>query len=186
MDRMSLLLIMWFAVCVGCSRRTKEWNAEHYFSKPEVIALCDAIRNDNIKSATELLDAGADANAKGRDNMTPLVFSLRYSRTDAFQLLLERGADPNVVFRSGFGTSSEKNDTVVHKTARGKDFGQFESVMKHGGDANLVGTRWSRTPIFEAIDGNNRVVDRIKLLIESGADINFVDELHYTPLIYSC
>ncbi|MFC1759680.1 hypothetical protein ACFL2H_13085 [Planctomycetota bacterium] len=32
---MSLLLIMWFAVCVGCSRRTKEWNAEHYFSKPE-------------------------------------------------------------------------------------------------------------------------------------------------------
>ena len=52
------------------------WNAEDFFDDPQVVALCRAIEAKDLREIDRLIAAGADANALGRDNMTPGAFSL--------------------------------------------------------------------------------------------------------------
>jgi ankyrin repeat protein len=87
----------------------KNWRAEDYFDDPQVIELCRAIANgaakfnDTVdKEVLDLIDKllaeGADVNAKGKDNMTVLLWS-HYARDPrVFEKILKAGADPNVRF----------------------------------------------------------------------------------------
>ena len=108
-----------------------DWKPEDYFDDPQVIRLCHAIRNRDIALIDRLIAEGADVNAQGVGNMTPLLWAFVQGRPwkkppsrsndsfpsnidkwaleefDAIHLsiftkLLEHGADPNVRFTNSF------------------------------------------------------------------------------------
>jgi hypothetical protein len=79
------------------------WNATDFFADPQVIALCDAIAADDVARMKELIAAGADVNARGKGNMTPLLWAFVDNKPERFRLLLEAGANPNVDIESDFG-----------------------------------------------------------------------------------
>lgn len=160
------------------------WQAEDYFSDPQVIALCRAIEADDLEEIDRLIAAGADVNAKGKGNMTPLLWAFPDNKLERFKRLLEHGADPNVITESDFGNPSafHPGDSVTHMAARTRFTRYFGSVMEHGGDANLTDRARNTTPIHSVIraglpDGKAR----IQLLIDKGADLNSFDSHGSTP-----
>lgn len=53
-----------------------------------------AVRNNDIKSVTRLLDRGYDANTSYWDGDSPLLMAVYLGRTEIVELLVSRGADP--------------------------------------------------------------------------------------------
>ncbi|MCA9122367.1 MAG: ankyrin repeat domain-containing protein [Planctomycetaceae bacterium] len=179
------VLIASVSLVTGCSVVTSEfestwhercrWIPENYFSDEKVIALCHAIEADDLKEIDRLVAAGADVNAKGKGNMTPLLWAFPDNKPERFKRLLEHGADPNVMVTDDFNTRSaiKAGDSITHMSARTWFPDHFKYVMQHGGDANLVHPEYESTPLFSVIEGSGRnKEERVRLLIEKGADLN--------------
>ncbi len=163
------------------------WQAEDYFDDPQVIALCEAIEANDLAEIDRLVAAGADVNAQGKGKMTPLLWSFFDNKLARFKRLLEHGADPNVVIESDFNTRGavSAGDSVTHMACKTAFPGYFEAVFEHGGDVNLQLT--SRvglhdTPLFSVIKfGNAKKKQKIQLLLDKGADINYMNGAWATP-----
>ncbi|MFC1757334.1 ankyrin repeat domain-containing protein [Planctomycetota bacterium] len=178
-----MLTIVWLASFCSC-KSPSDWEAAEYFRDSKVVELCEAIRDDDFPAAKKLIDGGVKANTIGRDNMTPLLWAFRYKRMATFELLLRNGADPNINFRSEFGFTRENNDSVVHLAAYAPEYEYLELVMKYGGDANLAGRNQGSTPIF-CVRSGDRHLDRIRLLLKKGANVNYVNRVRQTPLHFA-
>ena len=162
------------------------WHAEDYFADPNVIELCQAIEANDLETMQSLIDAGVNINARGKGNMTPLLWAFPDNKLDRFELLMKSGADPNVYIESDFGVPNafQVGDSVTHMAAR-TYFDYFDVVFKNGGDVNLpskIPGFFGQTPIFTLIrTGGPKVKSRVLLLIDYGADVNVTDEVGDTP-----
>jgi ankyrin repeat protein len=152
----ALLYITFSAGCLvaaGCEKprpilaatwhQTCGWKAADYFDDPQVIALCKAIEANDLKEIDRLVAAGADVNAKGKGNMTPLLWAFPDNKLPRFKRLLEHGADPNVILSEhDFNARGEMKagKSVTHMASTTSFPGYFEAVFEHGGDVNLVET----------------------------------------------
>ena len=203
MDRprfsLSMLFVFLWLPMTGCSEVSEitgstwhqkcGWKAEDYFNDPQVIALCKAIEANDLSEMDRLIAAGANVNAKGKDNMTPLMWAFPDNKLDRFKKLLEHGADPNVAIKSdlntrgGFGVG----DCVTHMACATTFPGYFEAVFEHGGDVNLVSdckSRVGNTPIFSVIDGGGpNKKEHVRQLLAKGADINYLNGANQTPVM---
>lgn len=56
---------------------------------------------DNLETAKQLIDAGADVNAGNYLGVTPLILAARNQNPDIIAALLDAGADPNQATWSG-------------------------------------------------------------------------------------
>ncbi|NOX55665.1 MAG: ankyrin [Planctomycetes bacterium] len=181
-----LTLLVLTAFLAGCSKASRilsrtahgkyGWKAEDYFNDPQVIALCHAIEANDLDEMKRLIAAGADVNARGKDNMTPLLWAYPDNKIERFKLLLEHGADPNVVVKSSFGTNViHEGHSVTHLAAGSRFPDHFDLVMRYGGDPNLIDPFYGDSVLHRVITANiSRELKkkRIRLLIEKGADLN--------------
>lgn len=193
------LLVVATSLGSGCSKVAKtiasatertwhekfNWKAEEYFSDPQVIALCRAIEAEDLEEIDRLGAAGADVNAKGKGNMTPLLWAFPDNKPERFIRLLQHGADPNVIVTSQFNTGRagiQLGDSITHLAAKSR-FHHFKHVMEHGGDPNLV-NEYNETPLFSVIKGSGgQRQERIQLLIDKGADLDHMSALETTPVM---
>lgn len=153
------------------------WKAEDYFTDPKVIALCHAIEANDLLEMERLVAAGADVNARGKGNMTPLLWAFPDNQLPRFKWLLEHGADPNVIIESGFNTGGfmAPGDAVTHFVCKTAFPGYFEAVFEHGGNPNLRTGRYDDVPLTLLIEsGPANRESRIRALIAAGADPNIL------------
>ncbi len=166
------------------------WKAEEYFEDPKVVDLCHAIEDDDLEEIERLIKAGANVNAQGRLNMTPLLWAYPDGKLERFELLLKHGADPNVRLEDKLDNRGYflKGDAVTHLACKTGFKGYFEAVFAHGGDPNLMylpGGPGEATPLMLVIDqgiieGRQACIDR---LLELGADINAANKYGKTALM---
>ena len=164
------------------------WKAADFFADPQVVALGDAIVANDLDRMKELIAAGADVNARGKENMTPLLWAFFDGKPERFRLLLEAGADPNVSIESDFGIPHALNpgDSVTHMACR-SEFGHFWDVFAHGGDPNLPNKEAAfrgETPVYSVIKsaaGDKK--ERIARLAELGASLNRAPGVEASPLV---
>lgn len=160
------------------------WKAEDYFDDPQVVALCKAIEANDLKAIDRLVAAGADVNAKGKGNMTPLLWAFPDNRPERFKKLLELGADPNVVVENDFNTRMSgilPGDSVTHMACDTWFPKYFDYVFQHGGDPNLWHRRRHKTPLLQLLVGLAREKkEKVQRLIELGADLNANKDYEYT------
>lgn len=158
-----------------------------YFLRNEGLTpLCRARTGQEAQS---LIDRGVRIDARTRQGCTALHFAAGRGLSDVVQVLLERGAVPNV--------ASDAKQTPLHwvtKWAWDPDDGehaildqrdpvkQAESarlLLRHGADPNAKDFR-GRTPLFDAaFDGN---VALVKMLLQNGASAAVSDDDGHTPL----
>lgn len=166
------------------------WKAEDFFDDPKVIALCKAIEAKDLKEIDRLVAAGADVNAKGKGNMTPLLWAYPENKPDVFKRILEHGADPKIEVTSDFNTKMSAitpGDSVQHLAAKTWFPNYFKYVMQHGGDPNFVnGGRHGLSrnpPLITVITGSYpNKKESVQILIDAGADLEYKSAEGRTPV----
>ena len=66
------------------------------FGTPSDIEFAQAVIEGNVLKVKQLIDGGANVNAKGKINITPLYLAFHYQQPEVFKLLLENKADPTI------------------------------------------------------------------------------------------
>lgn len=143
-----------------------------HFTDPQTVALAQAMLKGDTGLMAELVGAGADPNAMGKDGMTLLEWDIWREGHIAYRELLQLGADPNAI---GWA-----NGTAMHLAAQYSNDSYLEVLVAAGGDVNVVDRRMARSPIFSAL--MSRRPDTIRFLIDHGADLELADRHGVTPL----
>jgi len=162
------------------------WKAEDFFDDPKIIALCKAIDAKNIRKIDRLVADGADASAKGKGNMTPLLWAFTEGNQEVFKRILEHGADPNVVITSDFNTRGIHPGESVLSIAAGIAYPHFfKYVMQHGGNPNLRDNE-GRSPLMSVLCSSRpNKKEEIQFLIDAGADLDYENDSLQTVLVAS-
>ncbi len=157
----------------------------------------------NLDKTRLLLDHGADVNARSNDLRTPLMIAARTpGNATAVKLLLDRGANPN----PNAHPATESSPLIEAATAG--DAASMELLMGSGADAKaaaqqaltmaitmrcskclsvLVAKDLDRAAYTLALPDIAALgdVDAVRLMLDHGADVNAVDPLGRTPLMYA-
>jgi ankyrin repeat protein len=161
-------------VAHGMIRDMQENPADH-FTEPDTLALAEALMANDGARIAELLAAGADLDAGGRDGMTMLQWQIFRGDHRRFRWLLDLGADPDA--------PGWYEDTAVHLAAQYMNTSFLEILLDHGANPNAVNKRQGQTPLFNALD--TRRQDNVELLIARGADIEHADLSGTRPLLHA-
>jgi len=142
-------------------------------------ALNFAIRYKDPKIAKILIQK-ADLDFKDDAGNTPLFTAIANKKEDIFNLLLDKGANPN---GSGAPTSNTKNQSVLYVTILQGREDLMQKLLDKGADPNLADSTGA-LPLSEAVlrrDADPRVV---KMLLDKGANPNALEADKTTPLMY--
>ena len=172
----------------------RNWDALTYLCFSRYLRLDHAKSQGFVRTATALLDAGADANAgfyEKNHQPEPEFESVLYGaagiahHVELTRLLLSRGADANdgeVVYHTpeSYDNAALKllvesgrvtPDSLATMLLRKHDLHDYEGVtwlLQHGADPNRV-TRWNRTALQHAALRDNSL-QIFKALLDHGAD----------------
>jgi len=125
----------------------------------------------------ELLERGADLEAKNRQGMTALMQALDYNNLDAVAILLdcyqERGMN------SLFDSTIEQGRLALFFAVYQGDTSAVDALLEEGTEVDSR-NQWARTPLMLAAEkGQERMM---RLLLERGAAVENVDQEGYTAL----
>jgi ankyrin repeat protein len=134
-------------------------------------ALIEAILKNDVAGLKAQLDAGANPNAKGERDTTPLMYAAAYGSLDAMRLLIKAKADVNA--RNTF------DETALLWSA--SDLDKVRLVLSQGANVNAA-SKQGRTALLIAAahDGSEEIV---KLLMKNGADPKAMDRVQNTTLV---
>jgi len=133
--------------------------------------LLDTAGKGDVRKVRELLDRGADVNARDEDGVTPLHYAAYYGFLDAARLLLDRGADVNA--RDEFG------GTPLHYAAGSGHVNVVRLLLDRGADVNARDEDGVTPLHYAAYYG---FLDAARLLLDRGADVNARAKYGVTPL----
>lgn len=153
-------------------------NPMDIFKSPE-LEVAQAIRVNNPESIEALVKKrpDTDLNVIGKGGMTLLFWACAHRHPATVGKLLELGADPNIVMKN------EDSEThLMALTAGGSVDESFELILKHGGDPN--GAMDGTPAVFETVYAQR--FDRMKKLLDKGANIDAIDEQTDLSLIHFC
>lgn len=130
----------------------------------------------SAEAAKAMIEAGADVNRQSRFGDCPLNQSVVEGLAKVVEVLLEHGANPNLVDRTSRGT-------CLHAAAFHKHPRVAQLLVAHGADLEARDEN-DRTPLWHAaFEKGQRSLDVAKVLIEAGADVNAADQEGDTPLM---
>lgn len=175
-----LSLSMVLSACVSSPKaELPQFAPEDYFAGYQ-LELIRAVDDGMYDVALVEIQRGADVNAIGRDNMTPLLWSFQRKDTRGVELLLKLGADVNESIRTP-SSFLKPSLTLLELAVIENDTRYLELMLAHGGDPNLIVHDTREQPIiFSAIRANN--LKAVKLLHKAGADLNHADSRGQTPI----
>jgi ankyrin repeat protein len=176
------------------------WKVENYFTDPKVLALCKAIETKDLKEIDRIVKSGVDVNSKGRGNMTPLLWAFPMGE-EVFKKVLEMGGDPNIKLTAKVWTIClSEGDSVMSASAspeliEGPIHDQYfydapmtnylKIVLEHRGNPNIEDMK-GETPLFYIkISLPGHLPERIRLLLDAGADINHQNVQGITAVMHA-
>lgn len=162
---------MVFLICIfviGCGDRAGGVN------------IWSAVANNDGDGIRRYAQAGGDIDVRDRSGQTPLLMAFQRKQFNSYRTLLKLGADPNV--------EADNGDAVMVYVACTRDSKWLREALARGGNPDYFNTKASErhrgTALLSAIHAH--CPENAILLIESGADINFLpaeEPTRETPLV---
>lgn len=147
--------------------------ASEVFKDRATIEMADAAQAGDAARVQAAAHGGADPNAQGKDQVTPLLFVLGSSvNKRGLAALLASGANPNLPSTAGV--------TPMNLAARAKDPDLLRMFLKSGGDPNL---RDEEGLTLIGLAARDQRWDNVETLLAGSADINAVDNSGYTTVM---
>jgi ankyrin repeat protein len=138
------------------------------------IDLHSAASAGDVKRVKELLEKGADPNARDENDNTPLHLAASWGHVGIVKLLLGHGANLNAQNKYG--------RTPLHKAAYWNRVDVVRLLLEHGANPNVQDIDgW--TPLHDAAIWSH--VEIVKLLLEHGANPNTQTIRGKTPLLHA-
>ncbi|MGZ4035262.1 MAG: ankyrin repeat domain-containing protein [Bacteroidia bacterium] len=138
------------------------------------------IIDGDLRSITQLISNGQNINATDSEGRSLLYMAAEYRKFDLVKFLVEKGADINTQ------DSASKYTPLLLSTA---DFWRSDSISEYlinkGANPNIIGAN-GETALRNTIGygGQEQKSKLFKLLIEKGADINYVCRQNYNSSIF--
>ena len=112
-----------------------------------------------------IISHGVDVNATNKKNENALMLACKNKKKDVINVLLNAGADPNIVDVDG--------DTCLHNAARSYCSTEvLQAIISHGIDVNATNKK-NVTALMIACEEGKK--DAINVLLNAGADPNIAD-----------
>jgi ankyrin repeat protein len=128
--------------------------------------ILDAIRAGDIEEVQQLLQTGADINARDNGGCTSLHYALRAGQLEMVKLLVANGANLNARADNGW--------TPLHHAVSAGQLKMVKLLVANGANLNARDNGgW--TPLHDAVSEGKLEV--VKLLVDSGADVNARDNI---------
>nr|WP_253308677.1 ankyrin repeat domain-containing protein [Rickettsia endosymbiont of Ceutorhynchus assimilis] len=137
--------------------------------------ICLAAQNGDISAVNYLLTKNTDVNTPDHTKQTALHYAARNGHDDIVKLLLDHGANVNVI-------TPDYGWTALHLAARNGYDGIVEVLLKHNADIINIQTSFGSTALHLA--AKNKHIAVIQVLLKKEADINIADNDGYTPAHY--
>lgn len=131
-------------------------------------------RGDSLR-ASELIDWGADVNAKTYDDVTPLMYAAQNGYPAIVKMLIGKGASLDMQSTIGY--------TALIAAVRSDHIETAELLIRNGADINLA-DRKKATPLMYAV-----AMDRFyiaDMLLYYGADVSLKDRNGVTAIMIAC
>ena len=134
----------------------------------------DSAAVGRTRGLEELLDAEpALATSWSPDGFTALHLAAFFGQPDAAAILIERGADVNLVARN-----ASIHVTPLHSAAAGAHAEIVKLLLEHGADPNAA-QDGGFTPLHSAAQNDDR--ESVEALLEAGADPSLASDEGKTP-----
>jgi hypothetical protein len=149
---------------------------------PELNArLLEAARANRVDDASELIERGADVNAKDMTQQSAYLYATSEVGPDPamLELMLANGAD--------VGAKDSYNGTGLIRAAHRGYPEIVERLLAAGIELDHV-NRLGWTALLEAIilgDGGRSHVETVRQLVDAGANVNLADREGVTPLVHA-
>ncbi|MBI1761137.1 MAG: ankyrin repeat domain-containing protein [Acidobacteria bacterium] len=124
-----------------------------------------------------LLRKGAQVNQQDKRGGTALLMAARNGDVETLQLLLERGADTQAIWKEG-SVPPENGTNALDLACYSQNAAAVKLLLARGVNMDKRG----RPLIFATMHGS---LDIAQLLLAAGMPVNVADPLVYTPLIYA-
>ena len=131
----------------------------------------DGCDNDDLKLTKRYI------NQQRKGGMAPLHYAVRENSYLCVQLLLEAGADPNILDNDGFEGSP------MHVACKSNNLEILKLLIQFGGRIDLRSNKIRITPLYDAVSNNS--FECAEYLITRGAKVMDRSLNEYTPLHYS-
>ena len=129
----------------------------------------DSTAVGRTRGLEELLDGDRElAKAWSRDGFTPLHLAAFFGQHEAAKILLQSGAEVNLVARN-----ESIHVTPLHSAAAGSHAAIVKLLLEHGAEPNAA-QDGGFTPLHSAAQNDDR--ESVEALLEAGADPSFVDD----------
>lgn len=143
--------------------------AQGYFGDTVEAKVARAAAEGRVDEVARLVSAGANVNAVGQKNMTPLVWALTARNTQGMRALLQAGADPNL------SVGPEKQFHPVWLAAGMDSPDPLRVLLEFKGNPNATHKGADYNALMNAV----MHLENVKLLVAAGADVNAADSIGY-------
>jgi ankyrin repeat protein len=136
--------------------------------------LLEAAYRDDSVVAKQLIDDGADVNAKNRYGVAPLSLACQNGNADLVEILLKAGADPNTELPGG--------ETVLLTAARTGRVEPVKALLAKGARVDTTERKGQNALMWAAAEGHTDVVE---LLIQAGADPDITLDSGFNAMFFA-
>jgi len=133
--------------------------------------LWEAVDAQDAAAASRAIDAGADIEARGEQDRTPLIAATKHEDVETARVLLHAGADPNA-------QDAIQDSAFLYAGAQGLD-DIVELTLEHGADVTST-NRFGGTALIPASERAH--LSTMRILIDAGVPLDHVNRLGWTAL----
>lgn len=169
----------------------QNWKADVFFETKESIRAASAIEKKEQEVLALLIKSGLDVNVQGKSGMTLLHWAYASNNLDAFQLLLDSGASPDIQLTGSLSVKwvqdFQTQDSVLFTIARSAPIGNddmkfFDAALEKTANIELKDARGCTLLLLcaDPTKSNFCHEDVMAKIVRRGADRNAKTPSGYT------